>query len=391
MPESFPLHHAENSGNMIHGNAPFEMFDDAIHSSNRAAILTRGHKSFTDFANAEASHVILTLANSLRSNDDDGTRYARLAAQISEIKVPVVVFGLGIQAESDDINTITLHPEARELMKRLADKAELLGVRGKLSARVLEKECGVTNTRTTGCPSLLSRPHALVALRDTIQAGTHLKGRPSFNGTKLHQDSEKQALHRALQADHFIVEPVNKFNHAYFLATSRGERTDPPYFLREYIGSAGGEAGSRESQDELAQRFRSNYRLFRSPESWYQFNSEAVSYGYGTRFHGNMATILSGRPALWITHDARTRELVEFARLPHVSQEEFDEMGWEGVPEKLNYEPFFDRITALYNNFNSYLSMNGIKPVRTFASAARRGKGPKSEESEAPMDPSLRR
>lgn len=369
MPSAFPVSHAENAGNMIHGNAPFEMFNEVIHAGDSGAFRSRGHGSFADFVNNEASHLILTLANTLKAGDEDGKRYERMTSFLKKIEKPVVVFGLGVQAQTQDVDDIMLHPAAREMIRLLAAKSPQVGVRGRLTAQVLEKECGVTDVRVTGCPSLLSRPDALVALRKATRRDA-LTGRPAFNGTKFHQASEKNALHRALRAGHFLVEPVNKHNHAFYVAASRGEAAEVPYFLKSYASAGGEAAGTAEAEVELRRLFRENYRLFRSTQAWYDFTSESVSYGYGTRFHGNMATILSGRPALWITHDARTSELVEFAHLPNVTQSQFDEMGWEGVENHLDFEPFFRHISELFDNFNDYLRVNGISPIRTYKDAS---------------------
>ena len=90
------------------------------------------------------------------------------------------------------------------------------------------------------------------------------------------------------------------------------------------------------------------------------FNKESVAYGYGTRFHVNMATILSGKPATWITHDTRTQEFCDFLHLPHVSLEQSAEMEPEDFRAAADYEAFFDHLPALFDNWASYLESHGL-------------------------------
>lgn len=370
MPREFPIDHTENAGNAIHGNAPFEMFSNAVHARDTARIRQAGHSSFADFVNHECTHLIFTMANTLRDGEEDGSKYDRLATFIGAIEKPVVIFGLGVQSTSSDPDAIRLPESAGTAMRLIADKCALLGVRGEMTAHVLRSQYGISNVRVTGCPSLLSRPDGLAALK-RLSPDHYTDGRPAFNGTKLHLESEKAALYSAIKADHFMVESANRRNHAFHLATSRGEDGEIPYFLKGFTGSKRALARKSSTEAHLRQWFRSSYRLFRDPETWYSFNRECVSYTYGTRFHGNMASILSGRPALWITHDARTEELTDFAALPSISQEAFDAEGWEGVPTRLDYEPFFERIDDLYANFNDYLTQNGLPQVRTVGDVLR--------------------
>ncbi|AXG12798.1 polysaccharide pyruvyl transferase family protein [Intrasporangium calvum] len=357
LPAEFPISFAENAGNMIHGNAPFEMFGDAVHSSDKAAIRATGSSGFAEFVNKHCSHLIVTLANTLRLNDTDGTRYSRLLSTLEKIDKPVVIFGLGVQSASDDISEATLPSEAVRLMKHLGERAPLVGVRGQTTADVLAQLCGVNNTFVTGCPSLYSRPQALARLGESWQ---HTSGRPAFNGTKLHQPSERSALHRAIRHGHFIVETVNKFNHQYHVDVSRGLlEAELPYFLRNYTV----DNPDRRGMDEVAAAFRQNYRLFRDTKSWYTFNSACVSFSYGTRFHANMASVLSGRPALWVTHDSRTRELTKALHLPALSQQDFDALDPREIGDAIDYTDFFDHIGALFAKFNEYLSAHGLPKV----------------------------
>src|SRR5690606_3989056 len=111
LPLEFPLKLRENAGNMIHANAPFEMFPGAVDYADgdwRAS----GARSFAEYVDEHCSHLIVTMANSFRSGEQDGTRYSRFISMLEQYNKPIVVFGLGIQAPTTDLDRVELHPEA---------------------------------------------------------------------------------------------------------------------------------------------------------------------------------------------------------------------------------------------------------------------------------------
>jgi len=354
LPSTFPLETPENSGNMIHGNAPFEMFDDCFSRHDGRWRIT-GAKTFQEFVNRHCSHLIVTLANTFRLNTDDGTRFRRLHNSLLAIEKPIVVFGMGVQSISDDLTAATLPAEAVDLMKFLGERCALVGVRGEMTRQAFKHFAGVENTFVTGCPSLFSRPRQVAEVTRTLNGGT--TGQPAYCGTQLRRAEENRMLRRAIRAGAFLVEPVNKHNHRFYVDVTQN-RSEPrvPYFLADY-----------ESTDELRAYFASRYRLFRQVEPWYDFTRESVAFTYGTRFHVNMASVLAGKPALWVTHDARTRELAEFLHLPSIPMADAAELEPYDVREYLDYDEFFAHIGGLFDNFNEYLAINGLPEIERIA------------------------
>lgn len=356
LPDEFPLSYPENSGNMVHANAPLRMFDSAyfIKDHHYPAL---GYENFAAFVNARCSHLVVTLANTLKLGETDNTKYQRLLDFLSRIEKPVVVFGLGIQSKDTRLDEAVLPPKAIELIQHLSTRAPYVGVRGEFTKQVLEKLCGIRNAFVTGCPSIFSNPDAFKALRANLASPL---GRPAFSGTKYFEEAENRLLIDAVQRGHWLIEPVNKFNHQYHLKviTDSDTHDDVPYFLKSQTPAR--EYGA---EHPVRQYFLTRYRLFRNVSDWYKFNADAVSCTYGTRFHVNMASLVSGKPALWLTHDARTRELVEFMHLPHVDVNADalqDTTDAAGLTRLMDYEAFFDHLPRLHNNFNHYLESNGL-------------------------------
>lgn len=359
MPEGFPIDTPENSGNMVHAMAPLLMFPSSVHSGDPHFKIS-GEKSFRPFVNNTSTHLIVTMANTLVLGGTDGAKYSRFQRALEQYTKPVVVFGLGVQSKGYDLDSASLPKEAIELVQYLSSRAVLLGVRGEYTKQVLEKLTGVRNIFVTGCPSLYSRPDMLVKLRENLRDDSRM-GRAVVNVTNLNRSSERELLARALAEKHFQIEPVSSQMHQSHLNILRGESdaTLPKQYSKILEIS-----DTKISRDTLVEHLRTYYRLFRDVESWKQFNQENVSYTYGTRFHVNMQSILSGVPALWLTHDSRTRELVEFASLPSLDLESASRMTSEEIYNSIEYGPFFENISKLFARFNFYLSENGLPTLK---------------------------
>ena len=357
LPPEFPVDMAENAGNTIHGMAPFEMFAGAAFYKDPRFSSEGSLGNFVDYVNRECSHLIVTVANFIKLGDDNGTRYARFQDFLSKIEVPIVIFGLGAQSPTQDLEATTLPSEAIELFKFLGDSTEAVGVRGHFKANVFEHFAGVTNTFVTGCPSFFSRPAAFDALRRNVDLIP--QGDIAYNGTTYHEASEKRLLIQAIQQDHYLVEPVNKFTTRFHEELQDGaSEPEIPWFLKGPVKNG------TLTRRQVETYFRDRFRLFRKPEPWYEFNASKVSRTYGTRFHVNMASILSGVPALWLTHDSRTEELTDFLRVPRVNKEEAIELTVDQLLAHIDYAPMFAALDGLFDNFNSYLLTHGLPPTR---------------------------
>ncbi|MBP8918158.1 MAG: polysaccharide pyruvyl transferase family protein [Micropruina sp.] len=360
MPDAFPIDMRENAGNMIHGNAPFEMFPDVVFY--RDPMFTRDGVNFHDYVNRECSHVLITLANTIRLGNPDGTRYARFQSFLERCQVPIVIFGLGVQSPTRELPADALPTEAIELMKYLGDHTEKVGVRGEFTAAVFEHYAGVTNTFVTGCPSFFSRPSGFDDLAAAL--AENRTGRASFNGTKYGDPDEERMLIRAIQADAHWVESANPAAARYHRDLQRGSsRPRPPGFLKQAIRR-------RDlSREQVEAYFAARFRIFRTPDAWYQFNREQVGFTYGTRFHSNMASLLAGVPALWVTHDSRTEEFTDYLRVPALPKEEATELSPAELRLRADYAPMYAALPELFARFNQYLSTHSLPAIPPPAAA----------------------
>lgn len=353
LPMDFPLVMPENSGNMIHAQAPLSMFKGAVYARDNPHLMM-GYNSFKEFVNKECSHLIVTFANTLKVNEISGERFAKTLDFLRQFECKIIVFGLGIQAKTLDLEDAKLPNEAIELLRFLSDKATYLGVRGESTKLVVEKNCGINNVFVTGCPSIFSGLKSFDEVRQNLK---YPRGRPAFSATRFFEDIENKLFLNAFKSDYWLIEPVNKFNHEFYLKSciNNVAYEDVPYFLKKLVDKK-----DTQSVCELQTYFQKRYRLFRDVESWVNFNKEFVSFAYGTRFHANMAALISGKPALWITHDQRTRELTEYMKLPAISIEDAINYDFSEPLGQESYEQFFENFPKLLANFNHYLESNGL-------------------------------
>ena len=348
LPPEFPEHYRDNAGNMAHANAPFGMFKDCHHATKTP--------DFVNFVNQCCSHLIVTLANILRPGEGAHQRHAPMAEVLARIKKPIVVFGLGAQAKDETALAGGLPEESVAFLKMLSERSAAIGVRGAFTLRVLEECAGITNGFVTGCPSLFSQPDLVRTLR---KRETAPGARPAYAATHLHLPLERRMLARAVADDSYYIEPFHRMIHLLHEELQSGDIPQKwfPYTLRAMMRECG------IGLDAATGYFRDNYRLFRHLDPWVRFCQRHVRFTCGTRFHVNMASLLAGRPALWLTHDSRTTELTEYFQLPRLPLAEAAEMPLAEIEEAIDLEPFFDNFGAVSQQFNEFLGATGLPRI----------------------------
>ena len=270
----------------------------------------------------------------------------------------MVIFGLGVQSKTQSLDDAIVTPAAIDLMQYLGERCRVVGVRGEFTKQVFAHFAGVENTYVTGCPSLYSHPSGVKKMYHAWKHGK--SGLRAYAGTNYSDEVERQMLFESTQRNQFLVEPVSKANFEFFLDANANVNAPDmrvPYYLKRYIKN------DQTTVQDLADYYSKYFRLFRNIDTWLEFYQDQVSFSYGSRFHVNMASLLAGVPALWLTHDARTSELVEFMHLPSLAIADAAQMSPEEIQQAWDPEDFFDNIHGLYDNFNEYLGIFGLPPV----------------------------
>lgn len=346
LPKSFPIDFKDNAGNMIHANAPLFMFEDCYHSSNI--------NHFPKFVNEKCSHLIVTMANRIRlGKKEEPGRHNSFMKFISSIKKPIVIFGLGVQANSEKDIVNGISAETVDFLQFLDRRATVIGVRGNFTQRVIMECANIKNVFVTGCPSLFSQPNIVHKLRSYHKTYWY---RPAFSGTLLNDPLEQSLIANAIRRNTFYIEPFNKGLHSFHkeLQLKQVPFRNFPYFLRRLKNIYG------LKPHQIQEYFKTNYCLFRNILSWFTFIKGKISFNYGTRFHVNMAAFLSGRPAVWITHDTRTRELVDYFKLPSIELPKASDMPPDEIEQSIDLIPFYDNYHKISKRFNDFLKIAGL-------------------------------
>ncbi|MBP5581993.1 MAG: hypothetical protein J6X85_09460, partial [Ruminococcus sp.] len=116
------------------------------------------------------------------------------------------------------------------------------------------------------------------------------------------------------------------------------------------------------TKEEYIEYVKAHGHIFFDMDKWNEYMKEQdFTFSYGSRFHGNMSALLNGIPALWITHDSRTVELVDTLKLPHITLDEFSRVkSMDELIEKCDYTGFYKAYGKLCGEYRLFLEENGL-------------------------------
>lgn len=276
----------------------------------------------------DGAYLVFPAANHLRTGAD----WSGLCAFFEQCSVPLIVLGLGAQADSTSdpratAQALQADANAMRLVKVLRDKAAWISVRGEFTAAVCEL-LGLQEVDVLGCPSLMLNPHADAGKRIarkleqakakdypriavTAASPFEIKGSP--------KEALEQRLVKLLLAGDGIY--VQQSGGALALAFSMLQFAKLPVSCLLSIRQV---LDPTLTLDELVEFARKKIRIYFDAEKWVQA-MQSVDLCIGTRLHGNMAAIAAGTPGCVISHDSRTDELARAMDLPHLARKHLQE------------------------------------------------------------------
>lgn len=316
-----------NRGNIIHAEAPARMLRKDPEGSavgNLAALQRALGDGYRAAMAAQFDMIVISLANFIRP-DLEGHRLFD-ALEALDGAVPFVVLGAGLQGE---FALEDLRASNRDLIALLNERAALFGVRGQRTAAWLAGQ-GWHNTRVLGCPSLYAYPQSILAIDGSA---ARAKGQAANVMTAGHLSLRHGAItergrHLAeafadIQASYVFQDEIFAypgFRHDRF-GYNEGNNIIPPRKLNRWL--------SRKSGVPI--NFN-RYYYFAEAGAWRQASMLHDVY-VGDRFHGGVAALQAGQPAIFLKHDNRVSELTAHFDLPALPTAEFAEMGLAAVLE----------------------------------------------------------
>lgn len=234
----------------------------------------------------------------------------------SKTKAQIFMFGLGSQLR--EIKPVKLTEGTEKFIRLVAERSHTIGVRGEITADVMEK-LGISNVRVTGCPSLLDLPEKFSAppanIDDAVVAGnfTNNAREHAFSDQALTQ-LESELFRELMRRRGYYILQNERHEIALLKSLIHSESLDEQDYW--HLNRVKELFLLNEEYSELIDYLRWRSKIFFSVHEWVRF-MRTVDFSFGTRFHGNVAAVLAGKPTFMFCHDYRTLELARFYRLPH--------------------------------------------------------------------------
>lgn len=232
---------------------------------------------------------------------------------IEKLTIPVMVLSVGARSSLDyDLAPLrSLDESAKRFVSAVLDRAPSIGVRGEFTQRYLN-HLGFKDVEVIGCPSLFRYGRSLSVEKGSAELDPNARIGMSVTGGTMND------LGRIVMDNH------DRYPNLTYIAQ------DIVDLDLMYWGDTSSEAAKHRDMPDLRSHplFQENrVRLHLDPITWIR---EMGDYGFvfGTRIHGNIASLLGGTPSVVMCHDSRTLELSEYFEIPHRRMteptEEFD-------------------------------------------------------------------
>lgn len=289
-----------NTGNLI--------FSDAAHkllTTPRAEVFSNGIRTVQSEAariNEEYDVFVVPLANAFRPSFE--RPLARMTQLIKKLRIPVVVLGVGAQADLkyNAARLKPMEPTVREFVTEVLNRSASIGVRGEFTEQYLN-DMGFRDVEVIGCPSMFMHGDTFT-LEKRVESLTR-ESRVSVNGS--HSAVRSHGL------DAIIRQAHQRYPHLRFVGQNllEGELLH----WRETSNPSGSQTSMPTHPSHPMYR-EGKVRLYIDPATWIHELRE-FDFSFGSRIHGNIAALLAGVPSTVLCSDSRTLELCRYFGIPH--------------------------------------------------------------------------
>lgn len=293
--------------------------------------------------------LVLSMSNFISPSTDLGYLHDALAARRID---QVVMVGAGAQAYRYS-DCVRLTDGTRRFLGYVADRSVSIGVRGYYTAEILER-LGIHNVSVIGCPSAF------------------WSGQVPGPGLRRCGKPARLAVHST---------PIGHFRDKVSALLSHGMRHGADYVMQSeawmmpLLREGGDDAALEEGLlyygypecDPAALRtwLERNLHVFFGVREWLE-RMEGYDFVYGSRFHGNMAAIQAGVPALNMPFDTRTRELCEYLNLPTLPLLDFEAgMPVQQLREMADFSLFTRTFPRKLRDYAEFLARSGLPHALT--------------------------
>lgn len=236
----------------------------------------------------------------------------------------------------------------KRLLCMIAERTEI-GVRTEYDAEFLS-DSGIKNVCVIGCPSLFYHMDRNFRVDDSRRGDMHsvnFNFSSDFGNLGISQRTAVEVHWRLLLWFKWQYERLRARVHLTMQKPPFAEICDMHNILLSY--------------KEVHLFYKDCGRYFYSVGDWIAALRED-DFSMGSRFHGNIAAILSGTPTLMVNIDKRMKGMNDFYKIPSIDIEEFDlNQPIEYYRQLADYSEFNKSYADRFDNFVDYCKRNGVK------------------------------
>lgn len=284
--------------------------------------------------------VLYPMANVLQGNTQYLQNVIRL---IKGITIPVFVLGIGITLDEG----VTVHELFQDIQQPVQEFLDIvgksggaIGCRGYMTKELLDKAGAGELVTATGCPSLYQNGILHIS-EDRVPEESF---RVALNGRV--QDFTDRVYRKAFEDKKAVYICQDQYGKAFY-----GKKMS----LRELISQYGYIGTEIFINDRV--------KYFPDLRVWQQYISSHVDFSFGTRIHGNLITLLAGKPACVYLRkgntDLRVKELADFFAVPVVKDMKKRETLYQLYTES-DYSTFNRTFETNFRNFEEFLKKHGL-------------------------------
>ena len=257
----------------------------------------------------------------------------------------VVPLSLGFAFEGGEI--APLDESLKRLLSMISERIEV-GVRTEFDAEYLNAQ-GFKKVCVIGCPSLfyhMDRDFKVRRKDDAIKS-VNFNFTSDFRNLQISQKEAVEVHWKLLLWMKWQYErlPINV--HLTMQKQPFAEISDMHDILLSY--------------GEIHPFYKDCGRYFYAVADWVK-ELKKDDFSMGSRFHGNVAAILAGIPALMVNVDKRMEGMNRFYGIPSIGISEFDlDKPLEYYAELADYTAFNKLYPKRFDNFTDYCKRNGIR------------------------------
>lgn len=343
-----------NSGNLL--------FSDAAHKillTPDTEVTSNGLR--TDPSAAKAAHInehydvfVVPLANAFRPSFHGSLD--RLSQLVEQLRIPVVVLGVGAQAGPDcDTGALSrMRPSVTRFVRAVLERSASIGVRGEMTADYL-KGLGFGEVEVIGCPSMFLYGASFPEL-------PAFDARPELDGQSRIAVNVSRGSSKVGPIAEILAGTCRRYPNLGYFAQNL---VDAELLFWGDTSEACGTVGPLPTLGSHPLLRGDRARVPIDPAAWIE-ELRGYDFSFGTRIHGNIAALLAGTPAVVLCHDSRTLELCRYFEIPYQMLGDLPaDTDAAELHEKADFSGLLSNHRERFERFTSFLDAHGLR--NTFA------------------------